>query len=89
MALGATHGAIAAMVIRRALMLVTVGLVLGALGASAAGAAIRGLVSDLPVSEPAALIAAGVVIVITAAVAACIPASRAAAVEPMSALRAD
>jgi len=89
MALGATHGAIAAMVVRRALLLVTVGLVLGVLGATAAGLAIRGIVSDLPVSGPAALIAAAVVVVITAAAAACVPASRAAAVEPMSALRAD
>jgi hypothetical protein len=77
------------MVVRRARALVTVGLVLGVAGAAPLGRAIRGIVSDLPVSGPAALIAAAVVHVITAAAAACVPASRAAAVEPMPALRAD
>jgi predicted permease len=89
MALGATHGTIATMVIRRALALVAAGVVLGAMGAAAVQVLLRGVLSDIPVSGPATLMTSAAVVVLTGIAAAYVPASRAAAVDPAHTLRAD
>jgi predicted permease len=89
MALGATQRSIAVMVVRRALWLVSAGLVLGTAGALAAQALLRSVLSDMPVSGPAALATAAVLVTITGIAAAYVPASRAAGVDPTSALRAE
>jgi putative ABC transport system permease protein len=89
MALGATQRAIGAMVVRRALMVVTAGIALGAVGAVAAQSLLRSVLAEIPVSGPAALAAAAAIVTITGIAAAYVPASRAARVDPSHALRTD
>ena len=87
LALGATRGEIVGMVLMRALKLVAVGLPLGAFGAVAVRALLRTVVFAPAASGPGLLIAATVVVVLTATAAAFAPAIRAASIDPVRALR--
>jgi putative ABC transport system permease protein len=87
LALGAPSGSLVRTVVREGLAPVAVGLVLGLLGALAAGRLVQGLLFDVTASDPWAL---GVVIVLLATVAsvACyIPARRVTRIDPVQALR--
>jgi predicted permease len=89
MALGARPAGIAWLFVRRTLILVAIGVALGAAGAVGAGRIIRGLLVRTSASDPVTLTAA-IVLLAAVAVAACvIPARRAARLDPLAALRQD
>jgi putative ABC transport system permease protein len=87
LALGAEPSALLASALRRGMTLLVVGLVLGILAASAASRYLQTLLFEVqPYDVPATLAAAA--ILVTVGLFACwIPASRAANVDPMIALR--
>jgi predicted permease len=89
MALGASRRAIASLIGGWAARLVAIGIVLGIAGAAAAGELIRRLFVDPEVSPIVPLAAVTGIVLVTAVAAACLPAARAAAVEPTVSLRAD
>jgi putative ABC transport system permease protein len=86
-ALGASRGAILAMVVRQGMILTAVGIALGFLGAVAASRAIAALLFDVSSLDP--LTYFGVVALLSAVsmIACGVPAWRAARIDPMVALR--
>ena len=89
MALGATRGDVVRMVLRAASFQVGLGVVLGIPAAILTGWAIASQLFGVQPWNPAMLGFAAVVLVLAAVAAAAIPARRAAAVEPMQALRME
>jgi len=87
MALGATPGGIARMVLGESLGTTCAGLVIGAPLAYWARHAAAGLVPDLPVKGAAAFAASAITMIVAALLAAYVPARRATRVDPMEALR--
>jgi putative ABC transport system permease protein len=87
MALGAGRPAVLSMVMREAGSLATTGLVIGTVGALAAGRLVAALLYGLQPADPATLGAAVAVLAGVAGLAAYLPARRAARVDPMTALR--
>jgi putative ABC transport system permease protein len=88
-ALGASRRAIATLIGGWAARLVGIGLVLGIVGATAAGELIRRVFLDPGVSAVVPLAAVTGIVLVTSVAAACLPAARAASVEPTISLRAD
>jgi putative ABC transport system permease protein len=88
-ALGAHPAALAAMIVREAVSLVAVGVGIGAAGAVGIGRVVRSEFAEVAAFDPVAV--AGVIVVLggTAVIASLIPAWRAAAVDPVRALRTD
>jgi predicted lysophospholipase L1 biosynthesis ABC-type transport system permease subunit len=89
MALGATRGAVVRMVLVNSGVLVSAGLALGAAGAWYTSAVARSFLFELDARDPRAFIAALGCLTIAAFVATAVPARRAAAVDPMIALRTE
>jgi putative ABC transport system permease protein len=89
MALGATRSNVVAMVLLNASALVSAGLVLGGVGAWYLSAAAKAFLFRLEPTDPRAFAAAIVALFAAALVASAIPARRAAAVDPMAALRTE
>ncbi|HUF34511.1 MAG TPA: ABC transporter permease [Gemmatimonadales bacterium] len=87
MALGAARGEVLGMVLRDGMRLVLAGLVLGMLGAAALTRLMSGLLHRVPATDPVTYLAAAAILLAVAAVACLLPARRAAAVDPMVALR--
>ena len=87
MALGAQAGDVVRLTMRSGAVLVAIGLAVGLAGSFALGAAIRGKVFSVPVTDPVAIGGVIVVLSISAALACLIPARRASRVDPMIALR--
>jgi predicted permease len=87
MALGAGRRSVLAMVLRGTFWQVAVGLGIGIPAAIAAGRGIADQLYSVKPYDPAILALAAAVLAIAALVAAAIPARRAAAIEPMQALR--
>jgi len=87
MALGASTGRVLAHVVRNALAMVLIGLVLGVAGALALTRVMQTLLFEVSALDPLAFAIAAVSMVIVALLAALIPASRAARVDPVTALR--
>ncbi|HEY3458398.1 MAG TPA: ABC transporter permease, partial [Bryobacteraceae bacterium] len=88
-ALGATRGQIAGMVLREALLLVLVGLVIGVPAAMAASHLIRNELFGLNADDPVTIGIASLVMASIALLAGYLPARRASHVDPMIALRAE
>jgi len=86
-ALGASRGAVLSMVLKQALLLVAAGLVLGLAGSLAGDRLLRGMLYGVSSLDPGVLGLSGLVVALTGLLAAFLPARRAAAVEPMTALR--
>ena len=88
-ALGAPSGAVVGMVLRQALVLAAVGISAGAVIAVATTTLLRNLLFGLPPVDPIAFGGSAAVIIVVALLATLAPATRAARVDPMVALRAD
>jgi predicted permease len=89
MALGAARSSVVAMVLRGALWQVLAGLALGIPAALLAGHWMASLLYHVESYDPLALTLAAIALNLCAAVAAFIPARRAASIEPMQALRTE
>jgi putative ABC transport system permease protein len=95
MALGASDGSVAGMIVRQGLLLASVGLSVGLLGALAMGRIFSGLpfkvrrllLFDVRPTDPLILISVLALLTVVAALACFLPARRAAKVDPMVALR--
>ena len=88
-ALGAHPGGVVALVLRQALTLAVAGVAIGAMAALAATRLLGGLLFEIRPTDPATYTLIAVLLTATAALAAWRPARRAAAVDPIAALRAD
>jgi predicted permease len=89
MALGATRSGVVAMVLREAALVGAVGIAAGLVAAVALGKMVAGLVYDLKPGDPRVLAAAAALLALVALAAALAPARRAAAMDPMRALRTE
>lgn len=89
MALGASGGRILKGVVGETMRLALVGVVLGLLGAVALSSLLASLLFAVSPTDPWALVAAGVVVLLASILAGFLPAVRAARVSPMRALRTD
>jgi putative ABC transport system permease protein len=89
MALGADRGRITAMVLREGMTSVLVGLVIGMAGALALSTLVTGLLFGVGPNDPVCFAASAVVLVLAAVAGCLLPARRATAVNPITALRAE
>jgi hypothetical protein len=89
MALGAERATVRWMILRQSLMLVLAGLALGIPGALAGNRLIESMLFGLTPADPGAIAAATGVMLAISLAASCIPAQRAASVDPVVALRAE
>jgi predicted permease len=89
MALGSTRAAAAGLVVSQAGKMVLLGLVPGIAGAWAAGNAVRSFLYGVKALDAESLVAGGAVLLLVSAVAASIPAIRAAQVDPVETLRTE
>lgn len=87
MALGSSRGMVVSRVLREALVLVALGTISGALLAAQAAQALSSVLLGVTSSDPLSYLVAGGILLSVAAVAAIIPARRAASVDPLIALR--
>jgi putative ABC transport system permease protein len=88
-ALGAKPAAMRVSVLRQGLALCVAGLALGLLAAIALRVAIRPLLYEVSATDPLTFVAVAAVLLLVGTVAAWIPASRAAHLDPVLALRSD
>ena len=86
-ALGASRRAILRLISRETLLLISVGLVCGAVSAVAASRLLGHLLFGVSGTDPITLVFVGIALTIVAALAAYVPARRAMGVDPMVALR--
>jgi putative ABC transport system permease protein len=89
MALGADRGRITTMVLREGMLSVAVGLTLGIAASLALSRLVSGLLFGIGANDPMCYLGSAAVLVIAAAAACFLPARRATAVSPMTALRAQ
>ena len=89
MALGATRWQIAWPVLREAWLLSAAGVLAGGLGAQAASRIIRASLYGVKPNDPFTLVLAALVLLLVSALAAWLPARRAARIEPVTALKAE
>jgi putative ABC transport system permease protein len=88
-ALGATRGHIATLLVRETGVLLAVGIAVGIMLALAAGRAAATLLFGVQPNDPVTLAAAVVALTLIAAIATSIPARRATRIEPITALRVE
>lgn len=86
-AVGAGRDEVLGLVLREALLLAGVGVALGAAGALGLGRVLRGLLFQVGPADPLALIGGAALAMVACAVAAWVPARRAAKVNPVDVLR--
>jgi ABC-type antimicrobial peptide transport system permease subunit len=89
MALGATPGRVLGFVLRQGARLAVIGIVLGILGAFAAGRALSGLLYQVSTTDVVTFVVAPTLLLIVAIAATWIPARRAVRADPLSSLRAE
>jgi predicted permease len=88
-ALGASTGSILWLVLRDVAVLLAVGTALGALGALAAGRLLTSLLYGVRPNDPVQMAVAAAILATATTVAACLPARRAAGLDPMKVLREE
>ena len=86
LALGASRGNVLRLVVRQAAIPVAVGVVIGALGAAVAARALGAQLVNIPPNDPVTFGAVAALLALVALLAAFIPARRAAALDPTTAL---
>jgi putative ABC transport system permease protein len=86
-ALGASRGAIVAMIVRQGMALTAIGIALGLLGAAAASQAIAAMLFDVSSLDPLAYFGVVALLSSVSMIACGVPAWRAARIDPMVALR--
>jgi predicted permease len=89
MAVGAGHGDVIWMVLRETLMLMGVGILIGVPGGIAAGRAVAPALSGVSATDPMTLIVVTLGMLLVGLLSGLIPAQRAAAIDPLQALRHD
>jgi predicted permease len=89
MALGSTQAGVVRLVLQQAAVTVFFGLVPGVIGAWAAGRAVKSFLFGVSVLDPVSLAGSAVVLLLACAMAATLPAWRAAQVDPMEVLRTE
>jgi ABC-type antimicrobial peptide transport system permease subunit len=89
MALGASTGSILWLVLRDVAVLLAVGTALGACGALATGRLATSLLYGVKSNDPVQMFAAAAMLATAATLAACLPARRAARIDPMRVLREE
>jgi ABC-type antimicrobial peptide transport system permease subunit len=89
MALGGTRTSVLALVLRQGVILVVIGLVLGAAGAVAFSRLLETYLFATTPTEPAAYVAVAALFFVTALLAALGPARRATTIDPLTALRTE
>jgi putative ABC transport system permease protein len=89
LALGAQPGGLLSMVVRQGMVQVVAGLVLGVAGAIAFGRVLTDMLFGVNASDPATFAAVLVVLAVAGLIAVLLPARRAIAVDPATALRSD
>ena len=87
LALGATRGGVLGMVLRESLSLVVAGVAIGIPATLATARFVSARLFGVSPADPATIAAAGLLMLAVAALAAFLPARRAAKVDPMAALR--
>jgi putative ABC transport system permease protein len=88
-ALGAQPGQVRRAVLGRGLLLASAGMLVGIGGAAALNRVLAGFVYGISSTDPATYVASAAILLIVAALAAWLPAHRAARVDPMVAMRAE
>lgn len=88
-ALGASRQQLAAMVVRQSMLPIVAGLVLGVAGSLATGRLLQELLYQVRPGDPQVIVAIVVLLIIVGLFASWIPARRAAAIDPMVALREE
>jgi putative ABC transport system permease protein len=88
-AVGAARGHVVRLVVAEGLLLAGIGLLLGLAGTLAVTGVIRGLLYEVQPTDPQTLALVAVVLLIVAVAASYVPARRAAAVDPVTTLRAE
>jgi putative ABC transport system permease protein len=89
LALGGSPGHLRALILREAFVLVAAGGVLGIAGALIVGRSMQSLLVGVAPADPTSLAGAVLVLLAVAAVASYLPARRATAIDPVSALRSE
>jgi putative ABC transport system permease protein len=89
MALGSNRSTTFLLVVRQTLVYAALGGVAGLVGSYFVGRLVRGLLYEVSPLDPLAVTITALVLVVTAAVAASVPALRATAVDPASALSGE
>jgi predicted permease len=89
LALGAEPGAVRAMVVRQGLMLAAIGVAIGLITASGLMQLMKSLLFGISPLDPPTYVAVPVVLALAAVLASYLPARRAAAVDPVEALKAE
>ncbi len=89
MALGASTGSVLWLILRDVAVLLAIGTALGVLGALAAGRLLTSLLYGVEPNDPALMFAAAAILATATTLAACLPARRAARLDPMQVLREE
>ena len=89
LALGAPRGQVLALVVRRGMLLVGCGLLIGLAGALAAARLLDSLLFETPIYDPLTFLVVPVLLAVVSLAACVIPARRASAVDPNVALRTE
>jgi ABC-type antimicrobial peptide transport system permease subunit len=89
MALGATRVSVVTLMLRSALTLVSVGLVVGIVGALLLSRSWRSILPDASVMNPWAIVCTALLLIVTSAFAAFWPARKAASADPVSVIRSE
>ena len=89
MALGARYGNIVWLMLRRVVLLVALGVVVGVGGALALTRLIESMLWNITPNDPATFAGAAILLILVALAAGFLPARRAARIHPMEALRSE